>query len=112
MPPECHGPSGASVSIAAYWNAVGPEGGGQVAAAGTLASMKLGPSPKGPASRHSDMMSNSVSVSAQTKHSAEAFEVASFMESTQGHLIRMRFAQQIGVPQGNSMVASPSSSTT
>lgn len=68
---------------------------------------KLGPIPKGPAGRHSDMISNSVSVSAQTKHRAEAFAAASFMESTQGHLIRMQFAQQIGVPQRKSVVASP-----
>jgi len=68
---------------------------------------KLGPFPKGPAGHHSDMISNSVSVDARTKHPAEAFEAASFMESTQGHLIRMQYAQQIGVPQRKSVVASP-----
>ncbi len=67
---------------------------------------KLGPFPKGPAGRISDMISNVVSVSAQTKHPAEAFTAASYMESTAGHLLRMQFAQQIGVPQRKSVVES------
>lgn len=69
-------------------------------------SWKLAPFPAGPAGRISDMTSNAVAVWAQTKHPAEAFQAADFMESTAGHLLRMQLAPQIGVPQRKSVVES------